>query len=59
MRKYATKEELCLSYAEQFEDKHIGLMVALSKAVYSPHIYRGGWMIEGFGYSTEREVSRD
>lgn len=24
------------------------------KAVYVPHLYRGGWVIRDFGYSTDR-----
>jgi len=57
MNKYATKESLCLAYAEQFDDREIGMMVAKTKAIYAPHLCRSGWIIEGFGYSTEREVS--
>lgn len=30
-----------------------GIMVR-GVAVYVPHLYRGGWVIRGFGYSTER-----
>jgi hypothetical protein len=30
-----------------------GIMVK-GKAIYVPHLYRGGYVIRGFGFSTER-----
>jgi hypothetical protein len=35
-------------------DKTTAEIHAADELVYVPHIYRGGWVIRGFGYSTER-----
>lgn len=65
---FATKEELIAARTSQaaydnyeaghFEDMteatDIAGRVARTEAVYVPHLYRGGWVIRGFGYSTER-----
>ncbi|MDQ2999860.1 MAG: hypothetical protein M3Y08_01165 [Fibrobacterota bacterium] len=49
---YQTKADLLNAFS-----KHKGepdTILASMMAVYTPHIYRGGFMIYGFGYSTER-----
>lgn len=32
----------------------IARIMVRTLAVYVPHLYRGGWVIRGFGYSVER-----
>jgi hypothetical protein len=61
-----TKEELIKHYAgklamhgledgESFVVARDRLMTcAMQKCVYVPHLYRGGWVIPGYGWSTER-----
>jgi hypothetical protein len=58
MNGYTTKDELVAAYARTLE---LGGMpdfaardIAADRAVYVPHLYRGGWVVRGFGYSTER-----
>ncbi len=55
---YMTRESLIQAYANHLElngaDPVIAKIMAKDKAVYVPHVYRGGWVIRGFGYSTER-----
>ena len=35
-------------------DKASASIYAKGRAKYSPHVYRGGWVIPHFGYSVER-----
>jgi hypothetical protein len=56
--KFATKEELeaaYVTYRVQGDlDRVVAAILVEGMAVYVPHLYRGGWVIRGFGYSTER-----
>lgn len=52
MNSYRTDNALLDSYTK--EHKEPDNIVAEMKAVYVPHIYKGGKVIPGFGYSTER-----
>ena len=59
MIQFKTKKELIDAYAVELETENkveieIATMIAKQKLVYVAHIYRGGWVIRGFGYSTER-----
>jgi hypothetical protein len=55
---YETREDLYAAYVRYLElggiESSVGYVMAKGTAVYSPHVYRGGWVIRGFGYSTER-----
>lgn len=52
LQAFSTKTELqdAFSKANAQPDNLLAEMIT----VYTPHQYRGGWMIRGFGYSTER-----
>lgn len=41
-------------YGSLKEARQILDIVVAGQAVYVPHLYRGGWVIRGFGFSTER-----
>lgn len=58
---YSTKMELIKAYAKFLIDSNAGFdgyshayIYAKLSAKYNPMIYRGGWVIDGFGVSTER-----
>ena len=52
MTAYATKDELMAAYAATKLSLHRQFIA--NAAVYVPHLYRGGFVIRGFGYSVER-----
>lgn len=52
LNQFATKESLLNAFSRVFGQPDN--ILAAMKVVYRPHAYRGGWMIPGFGYSTER-----
>ena len=70
MTKFNTKAEMIEAYAVEMAHKNCEVyghgperfaghlatcrMVAAEKPKYWPHVYRGGWVIPGFGYSVER-----
>lgn len=58
MNSYATKTELVKAYAAKLEldgvSRFAAEMVSSDKAVYVPHLYRGGYVVRGFGFSMER-----
>ena len=64
-REFKTKDEMVAAYATTHygDASPTGLASARIQAKYVPHLYRGGYFIVGFGYSTERIdsgfVSRD
>jgi hypothetical protein len=41
-------------YASLDDARRVAKIMATMVTVYVPHIYRGGWVIREFGYSTER-----
>lgn len=49
---YRTNNALIDAYSKAHNEPDD--IVARSKAIYVPHIWRGGLFIPGFGYSTER-----
>ena len=66
---FRTKEDLLTYYACELKQqaiKHYGRkdknhtdpcifeLMAKTAIKYTPHLYNGGWVIPGFGYSTER-----
>lgn len=53
MSVYSTKEELVNAW-EFHHGQGLHKSFCQAKAVYVPHLYRGGYVIRGFGYSTER-----
>lgn len=52
MFRYSTKSELLAAYQAVRPTLHKQCISVAAK--YVPHIYRGGYVIRGFGYSTER-----
>lgn len=64
MTEFETKEQMVNEWVKERahdydEDKHsdnvaLARIESRNAAVYVPHVYRGGWVIRGFGYSTER-----
>lgn len=55
---FATREELKSAYARHLslngvEDAAVE-MLATNGTKYTPHLYRGGWVVRGFGFSVER-----
>jgi hypothetical protein len=52
MNAYKTKEDLLAAYAE--ENKSLHWQFHHDAPKYVPHLYRGGFVIRGFGYSVER-----
>ena len=48
--------EMVVSGSQPNRDEALGIarIMARGVAVYVPHLYRGGWVIRGFGYSVER-----
>lgn len=59
MVQFSTKEEMILEYQKElrfthFMDEPSAKILAKNSPVYTPHIYRGGWVIKGFGFSVER-----
>lgn len=68
MTSYTTKDELCNSWVNDAASEmvisgsrpnrddalSVARIMVRTLAVYVPHLYRGGWVIRGFGYSVER-----
>lgn len=58
MERFNDKQSLTEAYQIRCEldgmEPVIAKMIAKDKPRYSPHLYRGGWVIPGFGYSVER-----
>lgn len=58
MSGFKTREEMVAAYARKRELDGVPADVVAELvdgvAVYVPHLYRGGWVIRGFGYSVER-----
>lgn len=59
MKKFNTKQELADAYAADKVARgvcsaDVAAIAAEDAPRYVPHIYRGGHLIRGFGYSTER-----
>ena len=52
MTTYRTRDELVAAYASTCPTLH--KQFHIGAAVYVPHIYRGGWVVRGFGFSVER-----
>lgn len=52
MKAYKTKQEMIADYRSR--NPALAESVACSKAKYIPHLYRGGYVIPGFGFSIER-----
>lgn len=52
LQAYPTKADLLSAFSKA--NGQPDTILASMKAAYIPHVYRGGWMIRGFGYSTER-----
>lgn len=59
MSEYRNLDALVLAYREKCEldgmSQDGAKIHAQSAYKYVPHLYRGGYVIPGFGYSTERE----
>lgn len=55
MRAFANKLELAKAYERDF-----GLVpgTGVAKYTYQPHIYRGGFVIPGYGFSVERHTGK-
>ena len=57
---FRTKAELEIGFAayqmasQPGLDKAVAMLTAQSATKYVPHIFSGGWVIPGFGYSIER-----
>lgn len=55
---FATREDLTAAYARHLNlngtDSDIANLVSANALKYTPHLYRGGWVIRGFGFSVER-----
>lgn len=58
LAEYETQQALLNAYRAQLEIEGMSDYLARLKAIesckYVPHLYRGGYVIPGFGYSTER-----
>lgn len=66
MKKFSNRVDLCEAWVEDYafktytkessyeEQKKLAEIIVRNKLIYTPHIYRGGYVIRGFGYSTER-----
>jgi hypothetical protein len=52
LKAFTSKTDLLNAYSKAHSQPDN--ILASMKAVYRPHQFRGGWMIPGFGYSTER-----
>jgi len=52
MKQFKNKQDLQRAFSKQKGEADNILACMVTK--YMPHIYRGGYLIEGFGYSTER-----
>jgi hypothetical protein len=61
LREFRTKDDLIEAYRIQIEldgqDILASKAIAITAAKYTPHLYRGGYVIRDFGYSTERTSS--
>jgi hypothetical protein len=60
LRRFDTREELLEGYAiylhlnDSSSELEFARIAAKSSWTYQPHLYCGGYVIPGFGYSTER-----
>lgn len=59
MIKFITMEDLKTGYATMLNSKEnieiiIAEIMAATKIKYHPHVYKGGFVIPGFGYSVDR-----
>ena len=56
MHQFADLDELLEAYAIDRYPANLKLGVEMGRLAYKyvPHLYRGGYVIPGFGYSTER-----
>lgn len=58
MTGYKTKADLIAGYKNKLEldglQSDIAKIMAKDKLAYVPHLYRGGFVIRGFGFSVER-----
>lgn len=52
MAAFATKEQMIAAFAKANQNLHASFHSAAAK--YVPHMYRGGFVIPGFGFSVER-----
>lgn len=52
MKQFANKEEMTAAYAA--DNPRLHNQFINDSAKYVPHLYRGGYVIRGFGYSVER-----
>lgn len=52
MNAYETKDEMLAAFAATKPELHKQFINDAAK--YVPHLYRGGFVVRGFGYSVER-----
>ncbi len=56
MNAFATDRELFQTFSAQRGEPNGCAILGKAKSMYAPHVYRGGSVIPGWGYSIERIV---